>query len=288
MTHEDAQTLIEEYESGTLSVERSAELRAHLDECEECRAEARIAASLRRVAAVSGEAMLSEHPDPEELAGYALADRSYPLDVLAGIQTHLEACETCRREVDLVREAARSPKGGSRRRNILPLFLLVLLAAVLIPLRFHQRGADRLPAPAGSAAVLTIPASATGTDAATPSVRLAPEQEFIPVSVGWIPTNIPIHIIIRTFKDGDAVPMLSFQVETDNSFDRDRGVLGLILPAARFEPGLYRLQVDGPDGRIRPGGQEFPYRRTLIRNSAISSATTLNNSATAANQEIPR
>lgn len=245
MTHEDAQTLIEEYESGTLGPEQSAELRAHLASCEECRAEARIAASLRRAAAATGEALLSDHPDAEELAGYALADNSFPLDVLARIQSHLEACETCRRELDLVREAARSRKAGKRRNGILPLVIVVVALVALVPLLHHPRDAGMEHA----AAVLVIPAA--DADGATPSVRLAPGQEFLQITLSWQPAPVPDNIRVDVFRSDGTPAVDPYSVETDEAFDQERGILGLLLPAVGLDPGVYRLRISDPvDGAV--------------------------------------
>src|SRR5436190_23775157 len=112
MDHDAAQLLVSDWARGRLDPARATEVEAHVRTCDACRAAAIAAESLegeqRRLA---GAAIA--HPSSDRLASYVETPDAEPIASLAEIGSHLRACDTCREDVTLMREAAAPGALGS-------------------------------------------------------------------------------------------------------------------------------------------------------------------------------
>lgn len=132
MEHLEASNLLTHYLSDDLEPGRRRDLEAHLARCAEC-------AEWTAAYAFIDQA-LGQHQSSDEVARFALAPETLDRSSREHCSEHLRRCGDCRREVDLVRQAAgvgppadgvavtRGPAGLSRRQAA---WLAVAATAVL-------------------------------------------------------------------------------------------------------------------------------------------------------------
>lgn len=106
MEHREAAPLLIDHVRGRLEGEAGRAMESHVMTCAECRG---VAETIRRVdaeIATHGAALFERHPSADDLARYGLASESLPTEILARLGGHVNACPTCRRELELAKRAA--------------------------------------------------------------------------------------------------------------------------------------------------------------------------------------
>jgi len=268
MMHE----LLPWYVNGTLETAEAAAFERHMSECDDCRRERTLLEKLRAEVEAHGDAVLGEHPTPEELVDALRPEgRDAELDAatVAAVSRHLALCATCAQEARWVRgEDVASggtsvpPRQSARPHRLSrPWGVLAAAAAVVIV--------------AGSLLLLQWLEIAGQTGLARmnlvePTQRAA---DVVPV-VAVTPDTDPVHLLLPVDLAPAAFPAtLEIQGPEDRTVYRND-----VVEAGDLYGGAFLLftcrRVDCPDGtylaRLMPLGQpeaatEYPFRLTTSR-----------------------
>ena len=123
MDHREAKRLLLDFVTGDLDQRSRSDVTSHIEECVDCRAWLKAHDLL---AAAAEENPTGEHPDSELLSLCAVRPGEEDEPGELEVRQHIEDCESCRREMDLVRSAlleARSENADSvRTRHPIPLY----------------------------------------------------------------------------------------------------------------------------------------------------------------------
>jgi hypothetical protein len=286
MTHEDVFEQLDGFHRGTLDERAMAEMRAHLTDCEECRALARTYRVLQ--VSLSSEAGIAEegHPASERIVAYAEDRNRLDPQLARSMADHLAACASCTEEVERTRRVAESirerPELDSsgvirepaRTRSWSAwgaLAAAVLLAAVAYP---AYLGLFRLPSARQQAATLRSETTRLEADlerlrgwggavslnvlprtlrdgAEVATVTLEPDQPYAAIALELlVPRRVADEEILRfeIVGPGDEVIWsLEQNAATIRADIANWGVVTLIVPSARMEPGRHSLAVVSVD-----------------------------------------
>jgi len=133
------------YVNKTLGPEATAEFEAHLVECLDCRGEMKLLEKMRAQLERHGEAVLSDHPTPEELVAAVTGNsRDLPPGRPEEVRRHIALCASCADEARWVLRGTEVgtgragesesplPSGASAWRWLLPWLLPVAATLVLL------------------------------------------------------------------------------------------------------------------------------------------------------------
>ena len=105
MDHDRARLHVTELALGQLDAALAAEVRAHVDKCNDCRSMHRFVQVLRE-AMRGDDRVFAEHPTADAMARFALDDPGLELPVRATIGAHLRTCVVCRNAIEAGRGRA--------------------------------------------------------------------------------------------------------------------------------------------------------------------------------------
>jgi hypothetical protein len=210
MNHEDAVELLDGFHRGTLDEQTMTELRAHLGECEECRALSRTYRVLHVSLTEGTDVADADHPSSDRIVAFAEDPNRLDPQQVRAIEDHVAACASCADEVEQTRRVAESlrrhPEPASPDAVREPahrrpwsswgaLAAAVLLAAVAYPVYL---GLFRLP-------YHRQQATASRSEAA----RLEAELERLQDWGGAVDLNV----LPRTLRDGAEVATVTVEAE---------------------------------------------------------------------------
>ena len=243
MTHEDVVERLDGLHRGAMDERTMAEMRAHLADCEECRALARTYRVLQ--VSLSSEVDITDegHPASERIVAYAEdRDRLDPR-LARSIADHLAGCASCTEEVERTRRVAESIRerpdldsSGVIREPATSrswsawgaLAAAVLLAAVAYPVYL---GLFRLPFVRQQAATLR-----------SETTRLEADLERLRSWGGAVSLNV----LPRTLRDGAEVATLTVEPEQPYAAI----ALELLVPGRVADEEILRIEIVGPGGDV--------------------------------------
>lgn len=282
MEHTRARIHLDDLRKGELNPSLAAEVRAHVEQCEECRATLGAMEHIAGAVALHGEALFDEHPEAEELAGLAEGGVALSLSRLAQIRAHLHVCATCRQEL----ESARAVHEGDRSRVRLlrtagarPIMRWAIAACITLVLallgrqfltratedlhgenrvlttRLEEAEAARALAEAsanallewsGSLSSLVVPAPFRGLPSGIDTVLLREGQPLLPILVDFDSSGS------LEGTEGLAARILSAETGStvwhaegrpEDWRDASLGTLSLSLPLRALPGGTYRFEL---------------------------------------------
>lgn len=271
MDHDSATKLLSEFVNGELDAASAAAVQSHVDDCPDCRGTARFMQRVGEVAASAGTSLLDEHPGAQELASYALDPQSIPMPALAELAVHARACPTCRVEVELARRAGAASQSWWRRivsalthgpatgrwamaagaGAILVVCLIYPSYLGLVSLPRSQDEGRRLAlqlAQGGGVRLLYLTDQVRGASAQVPEILRDPHQLFQLLVAecdlageGLSSPVTPVAILVRRLPD----ETVTWRLESSwaEVWDASLGLVSVLVPSRRLEPGDYRLEI---------------------------------------------
>ncbi len=266
MRHEDAVFLLTDAwrgRLGELGGEARADLAAHVSDCSECRTmheTYRLLSALLRAEAGRDP---GDHPAAKDLVAYALDPESLSMSETARIATHVNVCETCSSEAEMIRGAEASlayggePEAGpaSRKspRRLYPNLRAAIAAGIVAALMAYptylglrRREFQRVPVPVP---MVLLERPQRGETAQPPKVTVTPGQPYVSLGVErWLATSDATargYRVEIARSDGTVVLTLSV---TAREAERAAGsgssdLFCLLVPASDLVTGDHELRV---------------------------------------------
>lgn len=213
MEHLRAIELLPALASGEVSGEQRAALRAHAEDCEECRRWLETWELLAEALAAGPREGADRHPESDRLARFVVNGEELSQAELEDLTAHLADCETCRRETELTRAALEASRRLEPPRAAWPRRRIGLAAGVVLAV-----GAALV------AGLMWRPAP-TGADRRLSDTSLGGRQ-VIEASGSLTATAVTVERGAEiTFRAGDAVILEDgFSVADDASLDIETAV----------------------------------------------------------------
>lgn len=251
--HPQIQAELPAFVAGRLDADAAASIEEHLAGCDECAAFVADWRTIQEGFTAGGTALAEAHPD-------ALVLKRFAEDGLdrAGLQAHLDACESCRLELEVFR---RQPARASARRGgrVLRIASAALAAGLVLGAGLGWFFSPERPGqvPGGALTLYSLEGDVRGDT--------VPEVALTGPLVGLVlAPELPegVDAVEIAIVDADGRERFGLRRAADD-LRRDldvAGVVSLAVPAESLPPGRYTL-------RLAPAGGE-PFFDTTFRTVA--------------------
>jgi predicted anti-sigma-YlaC factor YlaD len=252
--HAHWQSLVPDYLNGRLNEADSAALRAHVEECEECRTALNDASLLKKGLHLLAAEEQKRHPETGQLVAYVHGDQSLTASEREQIEVHLLLCKSCSATVAAVQNVADelAREGQARQRNsetnkglsahsvigyALAASLLLLLG---YPALQWYQGREPAVTPVGVETItMLVPQTRSALRPAT--VTRADRDETIALVVALDSTIEGPYQVTLHDQDGGVV------WQSDGIAGFAANFLNVRFPGTTLEDGLYRLNLSTGD-----------------------------------------